>query len=946
MVTRKSGPGNDPKDPDVPASVSVQGVRQALWSPEQEDLIGEQVWADAEARQDSQNEIGGHSTGPSSTQGVPSALRPGTAVSTSFDNEEQNPWDDVGSENPPVHSMDKPKIALEHVPTVLRPGGKIETNPFKRKPLAGSPGPQAPASASATPPSEAFAQLRLAEPEPSNNPWKPTSHETRPGLTPPPIPSVVDQETESDVWGSSPSRLPSSAPSAHSLVPVAVPSRADSPAWDEETSKPSLLSMPQRSPEEQEFSHDAHAWDDVGSRSKGKSPAVLPPGGQPISGEDWNLIDHEPLPEMPALSRQSTWENFEDEDDEAKNQKEASKPDRAEPETHLENPIVPSTDSEVRPALPPRRNLEIPPPQPPRPNTPSAANKTETYQIKNINWFDVTAAQNPRRSPILVQNANGPCPLVALVNALTLTTPAHLTNTVLVETLRSREQISLNLLLEAVFDELMSPRRTKPDAALPDVTELYAFLKGLHTGMNVNPRYIPTDEIVKAHKRTSLTHIHPSVRGDYIPGTFEDTRDMKLYATFSIPLIHGWLPPKDDPVYEAFERQATSYDDVQNLMFREEELEDKLSNEGAGLTEQEQQIYQDIMTIKSWLSFSATQLTPWGLEVVTKSIQPGTFSIMFRNDHFSTLYRHPQTMQLFTLVTDAGYYTHDEIVWESLVDVNGLRAEFSSGDFRLVGGTQQSNAVPEAWYDEDVASNAQNSSEWQTVQSRRGRNRSNQSNAEEPPRSPTTEQEDRDLALALQLQEEEDERHRTEQAARQRESQLSQNFIEQQGRSPPGGNNAHGRGNSISSRRGSGLVPARVSSSQTNLSSGRGSTTGVTGVRTGQQVRPLVPPANRTYRPPDNNEDEAPPSYEQASKSTPYVPPAGHPSHPSSHPSTTSTQASSSNTQPRQNIPPRGSSGLRTAGPSTMPPGPRRPMPVAASSGGPNGGRDKDCVVM
>ena len=38
------------------------------------------------------------------------------------------------------------------------------------------------------------------------------------------------------------------------------------------------------------------------------------------------------------------------------------------------------------------------------------------------------------------------------------------------------------------------------------------------------------------------------------------------------------------------------------------------------------------------------------------------------------------------LVTDAGYSSHEEIVWESLVDVNGRDGELFSGDFRPVGG--------------------------------------------------------------------------------------------------------------------------------------------------------------------------------------------------------------------------------------------------------------------
>jgi hypothetical protein len=58
------------------------------------------------------------------------------------------------------------------------------------------------------------------------------------------------------------------------------------------------------------------------------------------------------------------------------------------------------------------------------PQTKTKRQRSETYQIKQINWHDASSTINPRRSPILIQNANGPCPLLALVNALIISTPA------------------------------------------------------------------------------------------------------------------------------------------------------------------------------------------------------------------------------------------------------------------------------------------------------------------------------------------------------------------------------------------------------------------------------------------------------------------------------------------------------------------------------------------
>jgi len=594
---------------------------------------------------------------------------------------------------------------------------------------------------------------------------------------------------------------------------------------------------------------------------------------------------------------------------------------------------APAGDSAAEPPLPPRQTPgERAGFASPRSNVDP---KAETYQVKNIKWHDPASALNPRVSPILVQNENGPCPLVALVNALTMTTPSDADDTSLVEVLRSREQISLNLLLDAVFEELMSPRRSNEDAILPDVGELYAFLMSLHTGMNVNPRFMPTEAMREAFGRTSLTHLDTAERNDLIPGTFENTHEMGLYATFKIPLIHGWLPSTGDPAYSALERQAQSYEDAQNILFREEELEHKLSSP-QGLTGEEQQLYQDIMTIKGFLDGSATQLTAWGIQVISRAIRPGTFAILFRNDHFSTLYCHPQSKELVTLVTDEGYRSNDEVVWESLVDIQGARTQYLSGDFRVVG--QGASTTSGGMSDPHAG-------EWQTVGSRRGGSQQ-QSSSDEPPLTPA-EQEDRDLALAMQLQEEEDQRHREEQDRRQREQNMSNQYIEQQGRGPqPRASSSQYPGASPSRAQylrpePQGIAPNRRSSASSSLHTGSSFSEPRANVprQPSQNIRPMVPPRRHvpnTHRPEAAGAD-APPPYEQAAHDEPFEPPIGHPAH------ATSTNASQQST----NAP----APVIGGGPPRM--GMQRPLGQnvpAAFQGRPGAvgrdGRDRDCVVM
>ncbi|KAL4978952.1 hypothetical protein BDW66DRAFT_6239 [Aspergillus desertorum] len=296
--------------------------------------------------------------------------------------------------------------------------------------------------------------------------------------------------------------------------------------------------------------------------------------------------------------------------------------------------------------------------------------RAETYSIRHISWKDSTGTF--RDSPILIQNQNGPCPLLALVNTLVLCAAGQNPQPPIVRALRSREQISLGLLIEALFDELTT--RLGPDDELPDIEALSRFLTMLHTGMNVNPRL--------------------TLEPNSVAGTFLETEDIKFYSTFGIPLVHGWLASPSTDACAALGRMGQYHEDIQLLPFRKQELEDRVL-QGTTLSTEEERVMADIQAIQQFTDFeNATQLSAFGLEQLSRTLQPGSFSILFRNDHFSTLYKHPQLQRLFTLVTDAGYSNHAEVVWESLVDVNGSNAGFFAGDFRLVSHSTPHESDP------------------------------------------------------------------------------------------------------------------------------------------------------------------------------------------------------------------------------------------------------------
>ncbi len=491
---------------------------------------------------------------------------------------------------------------------------------------------------------------------------------------------------------------------------------------------------------------------------------------------------------------------------------------------------------------------EGPPPQKPaRPNVSTktlsakeiaqiAEDRNETYQIKHFNWFDHGSGRL-RRSSMLTQNNNGPCPLLALVNALILGATDE-SQAALDDALRSREQVSLGLIIETLMYELVA-RNADSGEQLPDVDELNAFLMRLRTGMNANPRFVSSmtapPNLMDA--RNSVLHLPQQERNKHKTGTFEATLDMRLYGAFSVPLLHGWLPDPRSDANEAFRRSAQTYEDAQALQFGEEELEYKLSH--GGLTPEEQYMWEDINSIKTFLRQFPTQLTPYGMSTVQDALSSGSFAIMFRNDHFSTIYKHPQSGQLFTLITDAGYADRDEIIWESLVDIAGSNNEFFSGDFMPLSHseTQPSNNNPPLINRQQHLTVPDGSNAPFSAQEQQ-------------------EQHDADFAMALQLQEEEEQRQRVENARRRRPGQGSQSNPRDSPRSSQG------------------TIPIQLRPVNSRSDA--------------PENRPLIPPRNaRTQvqavnRPADALDDDAPPAYEEAAKGKPYVPPLGSPLHPSS----------------------------------------------------------------
>lgn len=91
------------------------------------------------------------------------------------------------------------------------------------------------------------------------------------------------------------------------------------------------------------------------------------------------------------------------------------------------------------------------------------------------------------------------------------------------------------------------------------------------------------------------------------------------------------------------------------------------------------EVLQDAQYLKSFLARSATQLTDYGIHHLNELLTEGSYSVFFRNDHFSTI--HKNNDRLYTLVTDLGFKDRPDIVWQSLTSVKGSNDGFYTSEF-------------------------------------------------------------------------------------------------------------------------------------------------------------------------------------------------------------------------------------------------------------------------
>ncbi|SCU88073.1 LAMI_0D08658g1_1 [Lachancea mirantina] len=247
---------------------------------------------------------------------------------------------------------------------------------------------------------------------------------------------------------------------------------------------------------------------------------------------------------------------------------------------------------------------------------------------------------------ILLQNENGPCALLAMCNVLLLSPQHKRQARDLIELVDRQDTVTLNELNTVLAN--IAVQNTQGEHS--DVNHLLQLLPQLHTGLSIDPVF---------------------------NGSFSDGEEMSLFRIFNVSIVHGWIADMHHDPDQYGHVAGYSYESAQKRLVEAYEIQH--GQPGSASVTQNHAILEDANYIKAFLARSATQLTDYGLVHLKEVLLEKSYAILFRNDHFSTIIK--SNGELFLLVTDQGFRSSPDIVWQSLKSVNGSQDTFYTGDF-------------------------------------------------------------------------------------------------------------------------------------------------------------------------------------------------------------------------------------------------------------------------
>lgn len=341
------------------------------------------------------------------------------------------------------------------------------------------------------------------------------------------------------------------------------------------------------------------------------------------------------------------------------------------------------------------------------------ADRDSTYHLKWIHW-------NTDRIPIIMQSKNGPCPLIAIMNVLLLREKIKLPSML--------EQITADQLLSYLGECLMdcvtstaplsesdpkpsctqpSPRdppaeSEQPSSSDPNIETSAQTKSNEEVATESCSSYkestqSPTPSTSRSRSNECATSLNDDLRlnleqnihdaMEIMPkfktgldvnikfsgiSNFEFTPECIIFDLLRIPLYHGWLIDADLSDLKSAIGHL-SYNQVVDMIITHKNSTDPTTQ-------------TNVLLAEDFLDRTASQLTLFGLNELRSKIRDNEIGILFRNNHFLTLFKRDG--QLYTLVTDHGYLTEENVIWESLDSIEGAGRYFNS-EFQDAGTAER-----------------------------------------------------------------------------------------------------------------------------------------------------------------------------------------------------------------------------------------------------------------
>merc|ERR1740129_906380 len=273
------------------------------------------------------------------------------------------------------------------------------------------------------------------------------------------------------------------------------------------------------------------------------------------------------------------------------------------------------------------------------PGAGAAADVGDVFSVRRVKFFG-------RKVPVLLQNRNGPCALLAATNCLLLRG---------IMTLRDDERSVAgedHVSRLAALSRRLNAKGIDEDANVSGAVEkMIERLPGLLEGLLLNCRFGGCKD-------------------------FECTEDLALFDKFGLPLYHAWV---DSDVAKV----AASWNALTERLVVCAEIRDNLERERRQPTPDEDARLAEGVWLEDWLEETRAQSTPRGLRELTASVGEREVCVLFRNNHFCTLFK-PRSEALCALLTDVSFESMASAVWEQ-IGLDGCGAStILDADFRAV----------------------------------------------------------------------------------------------------------------------------------------------------------------------------------------------------------------------------------------------------------------------